>query len=154
MKFIRERKEFAKAVNFGKYPVISLDVGDKSKQFTIGGEVVGFTDVEVKIPLKDGRLDRAIMSWFNDSKKITFGSNCICISNNFGYEDVVKSARYANAPVIDKDTEFVLILHSSQTQKAMAILLKTSNYKDTRYCQTNIEVDETIDLFKLIKSLN
>lgn len=147
MKYLTGRTEIAKALNFGKYPVIKLDVADKKYQVELAGEMCGYHNIKVRIPYKDLLLN-CTMSWFNDENEITFGSCGTCISSSFGYSDIMEDAEYANAPIIDKDTEFVLIVHNSQTQKACVILLKTSDYKNVN-CQTALKVDEKIDLSRI-----
>ena len=151
MKFLIERQEIAKALNFGKYPVINLDIEDESKQFTIDDEVLGFSNIEVRIPTRDYTI-QAQMKWYNDSKTITFGSSCTCISSSFGYQDVMEDVRYANAPIIDRNEEFILVLHSSKTKNAMVLMLKTADCKDVN-CSSTLRVDEQIDLLNLARLL-
>ena len=152
MFFLFKREEFAETVNFGKYPVISLDVADKSKQSIFDGEVVGFDNIDVRIPTTKGYTINGEMRWYIDSKKITFGSSCVCLSSSFSYQDAMEDVRYANAPMVDKNEEFVLILHNSQSQKVMALILKIDDYKDIN-CQTVLQVNEKIDLMELANLL-
>lgn len=152
MKYLTERTEIAKALNFGKYPVIKLDVTDEKYQVELAGEMCGYHNIKVRIPHKDLLLN-CQMRWFGDKKKITFGNDCTCISSRFSYDDLMEEVEYANAPIIDKDTEFVLVVYNSKTEKACVILLKTNDSKDIN-CQTILSVDEKIDLFTISYVLN
>lgn len=151
MEFLKNREEIAKALNFGKYPVIAFDVMDMTKQVRFDDDLVGFSNIKVRVPFKE-YASKEKMSWYKDSKKFTFGRYGVCISSSFGYNDVMEDVEYANAPLIDKNTEFVLVINNSRTKKAVVMMLKTADYK-RQFCQTTLEVDEEIDLFAIIKKL-
>lgn len=123
MKFVRDRKEIAKVLNFGKYPVIMFDL-DTPK--------VGWENVYEGTPV---RVDMGNFSdgtkWYNDvyptiyvdnygkgiantvmnrvSADIELPSYGAMISSSFSVADVIKSAKFAMAPVVKADDDVVIV---------------------------------------------
>ena len=134
MKFITDRKEIAKALNFGKYPVIMFDL-DTPK--------AGWDDVYEGSPV---RVDMGSFSdgtkWYNDSiptiyvdnyhdgientvtnrvsANISLPSNGAMISSSFGASDVLKSAKFAMAPVV-KEGDDVVVVYSWNKGYSVAV---------------------------------
>ena len=123
MRFLTDRKEIAKVLNFGEYPVIMFDL-DTPK--------AGWDDVYEGTPV---RVD---MGKFGDGTKwyegvlptiyvdnhhegientvanrlrsdIHLPGNGACISSSFGVADVIKDAKFAMAPVVKADDDVVVV---------------------------------------------
>lgn len=123
MKFLRDRKEIAKALNFGKYPVIMFDLDTPEK---------GWDDVYKGTPV---RVDMGSFSdgtkWYNGvyptiyvdnyhkgientvtnriSADIELPSYGACISSSFSVADVIEDAKMAMAPIVKEGDEVVVV---------------------------------------------
>lgn len=123
MKILRDRQEMAMAMNFGKYPVVEIDLADRDEY--------GLVSKPVRID--NGTFKDGLPYWieseiriFRDEKKIVFRGFGSCLKSSFGYSDIANMVRNANAPLIGKDTEFVLWVHNSETGDCFyPVILKT-----------------------------
>lgn len=146
MKILQERTEIAKAINFGKYPVIVID---QSNVIEMGGEIVGYRGGKVRVPWDyhgETMYLEAQVNYWKDDNKLVIGCSGSVIKNGFSYSDLIEMAEYANAPILDKNQEFVLIVHNSLTNVAYnPMILKTKDYKDI-HCMDVLVVEEKIKL--------
>lgn len=146
MKTITNRTEIAKALNFGKYPVLVID---KANTITLGDEVCGYRGSKVRVAWNyqgETYYSQCELNWYGDTKKLSITQGCVCISNSFGSSDILEMVEYANAPILDRDMEFVLIVKDSRSGSvAYPILMRTSNYKNLN-CTSVLVIDETIQL--------
>lgn len=143
MKQLTERTEIAKAINFGKYQVLTIDLAD---EIVMCGEVVGYNgcNVRVKHTTRTGEelLIHCQLKYWVKEQKITFSNGGACLKAGFGYSDLMEMVEFANAPILDKNQEFVLVVYNSKIKKALApMILKTSNYKDI-LCQEVLMLEE------------
>lgn len=154
MKQIIERVEIGKALNMGKYPVIDLDIAKEENLVIMQEQVVGFK-AKVRVAYQwqgSTHYDHSQFHWFGDSKRITFGNIGSMLSASFGYQDIEKMVSYANAPIINKNEEFVLVMRNSVSRKAVVLLSKTADHLDI-CSQTQLFVEERIDLMKYYEVL-
>lgn len=123
MKFITDRKEIAKALNFGTYPVIMFDLDTPAR---------GWDDVYEGTPV---RVDMGTFSdgtrWLSDSVPTIYADNHhegientvknrlmadihlpsggAMISSSFGANDVLDMAKFAMAPIIKGGDDIVIV---------------------------------------------
>ena len=142
MKFLTDRTEIAMAMNFGKYPVLEMDVA--KNQFKCGDEIHGFKGSMVRIDsiYKGEHLyyDGELM-WFIDEQRIEVGGHGICLKASFGYEDVIEDLKKANAPIVDAEQEFILILHNSETRNCFVIKMQFEKWRDVN-CMTMLKAEK------------
>ena len=146
-KILTERTQMARAINFGKYPVLSIDLANTIEMFK--GEVCGFRGCPIRVPWDyqgETYYERCQLKYFKDTKKFYISNSGCCIKNSFGYSDIEEMTEYANAPILDKNQEFVLVIYNSKKRSYFnPIILKTSNYKDI-HCSSVLSIDFTIEL--------
>ncbi len=145
MRFLTDRKEIAKALNFGKYPVIMFDL-DSPKR--------GWDDVYEGTPV---RVDMGTFSdgtrWLNDSIPTIYVDNNhegientvmnrlksdihlpgggAMLSESFGANDVIDMAKFAMAPIV-KGGDDVVVVYSWEGGSMAAVRMmkvgKTSKH--------------------------
>ena len=146
MKILKERTEIAKAMNFGKYPVIAIDTNNAIEMC---GKIVGYRGPKVRVPwdYHGEKLYHVcqVNYWF-DEQNISISCGGIMLKSDFGCSDIIEMAEYANAPILDKNQEFVLVVYNSKKKETCyPILMKTKDYKDIT-CLDVLSVEEKIDL--------
>lgn len=154
MKFLTERTEIAKALNFNTRPVVDIDFANEENLIYMQGELVGFkAKVRVRWTYNGQTLyNKSNLKWFNDEKKIIVGNWGCCLSSSFGYQDLEEMVEYANTPILDKDMEFVLVLRNSKTRLASVVILETANHKDL-HNQVQLFVEDKLDLMEAYKEM-
>lgn len=135
MKTLTDRKEIAKALNFGKYPVLYLDLAnDQLKDYENC-----YQGQRVKIARNDfysyGKL-----SYWGDTNELTIASEGTMLSASFGFNDIHYMVLNANATEIKGDQEVVIVIMNSKTgQTAYPVITKTTKY--TPNCQTAMKIE-------------
>lgn len=112
MKTLNTKQEVAKAINFGEYPVLKLDLADKIE---LGGQVCGYNGckVRIRIPGKD-YYRRAVLEYYIEDKKLVIREQSIMITNGMSYSELEEMVDYANAPIIEPNQEVVLVILNSK----------------------------------------
>ena len=154
MKVLTERTEIAKALNFNTRPVVDIDFANDENLIYMQNELVGFKS-KVRVPwMHEGKTlyEKSELKWFIDEMRITVGNSGIMLSASFGYQDVEEMVEYANAPILDKNEEFVLVLRNSKTRKASILILETYDKKNI-FNQNELFVDGRIDLMAWYKEM-
>ena len=121
MKTIVSREEFAKAVNFGEHPVVTIDLNQEAFMDTI------YHGCKVKVDFGHHRtgerfLVRGEMLYNIKENKFEVAQYGICISARFCYEDAMRHVEYAQAPIIKDGDEVVIVLHDSKERTVKAFL--------------------------------
>lgn len=134
MKFLTDRKEIAKALNFGEYPILDIDI-DKAKD----GYAVG-CDVKVAYNTRNyGELEtQGNIIVENGKEYIT--NNAVCIKSSFGVRDVQEMIRWAKAPVVRAGQEVAVVRHSTEYGVFTVEIMKISNRIDA-HCQIVAELE-------------
>ena len=136
MREIRSREEYAKAVNFGKYPVLMIDMNQKGFMDEIfdGGKVrIDFGN------FKDGEryLGCGEFKYYKKENKFYVASYGCMITKDFTYEDAMESAEYGNSPIIDEGDEVVIVVHNSKERWLKAYIAKAVGKR--KFCSTMLE---------------
>ena len=142
MKQIKERTQIAKALNFGKYPVLDLDIEKPIK--VVGDKISGYYGCKVRVPWNyqgETVYEVCDLKYWKDQDKLELSCGGCCFKAGFGYSDVMEMLENANAPIVDKGQEFILVVHDRST--AEVFLMKMTDYKDI-HCQTVLETDESL----------
>lgn len=125
MKFITERKELAQAINFGRYPVLYIDLAD--------ADDYGLKGCRVRIDAGtfrsgDPYIIDAILRVYSDEKKLTTASYGSCLHADFSYHDYKEMVDNAFSPLIHQDEDVVIaVYHSLEHICCAAILVHTAS---------------------------
>lgn len=138
MKTIISREEFAKAVNFGEHPVLTIDMSQEAKYGCL------YEGCKVRVDFGNFRtgernLGRGDLLYNAKENKFEIASYGICLSARFCYEDAMEQVEYGQAPIIKEGDEVVIILHNSKEREVKAYLVKAINKRE--FCSTMIEFE-------------
>ena len=142
MKLLKERQEIAMAINFRKYPVLTIDLAD--------ADAYGLKGCKVGIDagtFRDGlpRTVHAELRVYRDEKKLTTSGSCICLSNSFGYSDYKEIVDNAQAPLIRADQEVVIAIYDSSIKRAFAPMIVHTGKRVDPLCSTPLDF-EPVDM--------
>ena len=142
MELIKGRQELAKAMNFGKYPVLTIDMADSDDY--------GLKGCKVRIDagtFSDGSpyWIRAELRVFSDECKLALCSYGTCLSNSFTYEDYKEMADYATAPIIKADQDVVVAIYDSKNRMPYAAILVRTGKSVSKFCSTPLTF-ENVDM--------
>lgn len=153
---IVDRREFAKSVNFGTYPVISIDASEKDK----AGRCASY-HVPVRVEMKhmDGSLHNYNCEFcvfpssdYGDGKSHCTVMDYGCgISASFGYRDAMECVKYANAPILRRDGWAVVVVHNSMTRKVKVFRVKFG--RTIKNCMTAIMFADDSDSAFIAKTI-
>lgn len=145
MKALKERTEIAQALNFGKYPVLELDLNSVDEYGIIGS----------KCRINMGKFDDgspwyqdAELRVYSDEKKLCFSAGGCMLSADWTYGDVMEDMRNAMTPLIEPDSEMAVVIHDSESRKLYGVfIVKTKGVH--RHCSQPLNI-ETVDLWPLM----
>lgn len=128
------------AMNFGKYPVLTIDIAN-SNDYSLRG-------CKVRIDagtFKDGEpyIINAEIFAFSDECKLTTSSACVCLTNSFTYHDYEEMVEYATAPLIKPDQEVVVAVYDSKKRIPYAAFITRTTKTVHRHCSTPIGFVDT-----------
>jgi hypothetical protein len=128
-----ERQEIAKALNFGKYPVLTYDidnnVGSKARVIQ---KSVNYGDMTYNCQLYRGYNKE-------DDGEFYLMTNASVIKSSFGIHDVLRSAEYANAPIIMPDTEVAIVVYSNELERCSVKIVKSGKVDPSYATATRFE---------------
>lgn len=139
IKYLKDRHEIALAINFGKYPVLKIDLAD--------ADDYGLKGCKVRIDagtFKDGApyVIGATLRVFRDECKLTTSSECCVLTNDFTYYDYTAMVEKAQAPLIKPDQDVVVAVYNSKTKQAYAPVIVHTSKHVSRHCSTPISFEE------------
>jgi hypothetical protein len=138
MKTLKSRTEIAQAINFRRYPVVEIDVSDRDDYGIRGTKVLIDNGT-----FHDGTpfLIQAELRSYNDEQVLKFSAGGFGISSSFGYSDIAEMLDYANAPVIHKDEDILIVPINRKTRTAYApVILHTGN-RVSANCMTPLQLE-------------
>ena len=139
MKKLTERTEIAKAINFGEYPVIKIDVSNRD-EYGIKGTKIRIDNGTFKSGNK--YFVNAVIRAYDDEKCLTTSAYGSVLKNAIGYSDYLEMVEYANAPVVKANQEIVIFLYNSITKDIyQPVIIKTGNRVDA-HCSTPLELEK------------
>lgn len=134
MRTLIERKEIAQAINFGKYPVIKIDLADRDEY--------GIKGTKVNIDFGGDYLIHAEMRAYNDTKYLTTSKGGTMLSATVSYSDYMEMVDYANAPTIKADQEIVIFTYNSLRKEIYnPVIIKTGKKVD-KFCSTPLDLEK------------
>lgn len=139
MKTLTETQEIAKAINFGKYPVLYLDLA-KDK---LEGYEGCYQGQRVKIEREYNGTkfySHGTLSYWGDSNKLSISGEGTMLTARFGYYELSKMVKNANATELKGEQEVVVVIMNSERGKiAYPILTKTTRFSAN--CQTLMTIE-------------
>ena len=148
--FLRDRYAIAKALNFGKYPVILMDIStpDPGWDNVYTGDLVnadtgivreGHTVYEhctAKIFVDNNH--EGIPNTIENRLKSDIWLQCpgYFISDSFGAEDVFEQAKRAQAPIVKANQDVVVVYKWENDNKPMAAVRIMTVSGVSRFCST------------------
>lgn len=139
MKLLKDRQEIAMAINFRKYPVLKIDLGD-ADEYGLKGCKVGIDAGSFRDGLP--RTVHAELRVYRDEKRLTTSGSCVCLSNSFGYYDYTEIVENAQAPLIGPNQEVVIAIYDSRTRRAFAPMIVRTGDRVDPHCSTPLTFEE------------
>lgn len=140
--FITDRKELAKAINFGKYPVLTMEIGNHYKDYEglfkgcdvrVAWDNSRYPDMasncRLTIEIDRDRLENYVT--MDDCKEIKLTQGCACLKASFGYSDLMDMVHWANTPLIHKGEEVVVVFNDSVKNTAFVKKMVVDTKIDT-----------------------
>lgn len=130
MNIITERHEMAIVMNFGKYPVLGLELNNKdySKDFIVGSKVRVAWDR--KDPKWEGMTSRCELMVEN-GKYGLYSDGC-CLTDRYTVEDFVNDIENASTPLVHRG-QIIAVAHYSRENNAKLLkMMRVSERIDTQ----------------------
>ena len=139
MKLLMNRQDIAKAMNFGKYPVLRIDLADTDDY--------GLKGCKVRIDngtFRTGEpyIIKAQLRVYRDAKKLTTFSGGACLSASFTYYDYVEMAENAMAPLIHPDEDVVVAVYDSKHNIPLAPFIIHTGKRVSSECISPLEFED------------
>lgn len=149
MKYLTERREIAMAINFGKYPVLRLNLSNRparnyapDSDFCVGDPVRVAWDK----PGHEGMTTRGKV-YFSDGR-YAIDQGCAVLKNTFTRNDIIEDYEWSHAPLVHAGQVVVLIIDNPDRKKCEVALMKVSEQINI-HCSTVarlLELDEEVKL--------
>lgn len=119
MKVLTDRREMARALNFGKYPVLTYDIDNKKGSKAVVGEL--------KTEHGVARYDCTLYQGYEKEDDGIFWlmTHSAMLTATVGVHDWLKNAEFANAPLILPNTEVAILMYSKQFDFAVIKIVKS-----------------------------
>lgn len=112
MKFLTERTEIAKAINFSKYPVLHINLENRpyadireGSTYAVGCRVRVAWDH--KNPEYEGMTTHGNL--YTENGRYAISSEGGCLHADFGYHDVIEMQEEARAPVVHRGQKVIVV---------------------------------------------
>lgn len=147
MKYLTDRTEIAMAMNFGKYPVLYIDV-----ETPIEGYSGLYRGCDMRLAWDDPRARYKDMCCEGHlllcDGKLEMSNNAGCLKASFGREDVIEMQHWANTPIVHKGQTVIVVKDRPKQRVCHVEVMKVSDYIDI-HCQTCcrfVEVPEDFEI--------
>lgn len=120
MKYLTDRQEIAQAMNFGRYPVIRIDVETPKAGWddVFEGDIVKVESPSKRYP--GSYIRGRVMKYPEDGSRYAVMPDVVCLKNDFGYSDVIEMLGYAQAPML-RAGEIVVVIEDAPKQRAARV---------------------------------
>lgn len=136
MKYIKERTEIAKFLNFNNYPVLTINREDH-KGFDNSDFAQG-CDVRCEYSNNYGtRFTQGCIEYYNGEYSIS--SKGVMITDGFGSSQILKMAHWANTPII-KANQIVVVIEEYPSQKGVSVRIMKTGEKVNPFCATALKL--------------
>lgn len=124
MKYLTGRQEIAQAMNFGKYPVIRIDVETPASEGVFRGDLIKVAAPSVRYP--DNYIRGRVTKFDDEGDRYVIMPDAVCLKESFGYSDVVEMLGYAQAPMLHAGETVVVIEDAPKQRKARVRMMRVS----------------------------
>ena len=144
MKFLRERKEIAKAINIDHIPVITMDISNPMDgypdcyegsrlniAYAYKSDRTLYCEVTARMYGDEFGNECHDAPWFY--KRIHLSTHCICLQDSFSVRDVDKMVEWSNARVVKPEDKVIVYFRAEN--EAYLRLMKVGKRIDP-FCQT------------------
>lgn len=125
MKYLTDRQEIAKAMNFGKYPVIRIDVETPESEGVFRGNLVKVAAPSVRYP--DNYIRGRVTKFSDEGDRYVIMPDAVCLKASFDYSDVVEMLGYAQVPMLHAGEEVALIEDAPKQRTARVRMMRVSD---------------------------
>ena len=157
MMYLTDRHEIGCAMNFGKYPVLTINLENnpfEGSRFAKGGRV------RVAWDHKDSRYEGMTTHgelFLDEDGKLKISGEGAMLTASFGYSDVMKMAAEANVPVVHKGQGVVVVMEIPSTKTCLVRMMKVSDRIDI-HCQVvatleDIDDESAAEIRKMFKRM-
>lgn len=147
MKHLTKRTEIAMAINFGKYPVLYIDVETPKEGYDglyIGCDVrLAWDDPNPRY--KNMNCQGNLMLY---EGRLTVSNNPYVLTASFGRGDVIEMQHWANTPIIHRGQTVIVIKDRPKQRMCHVEVMKVSNIIDI-HCQTCAKLEELPEDFEV-----
>lgn len=138
MKIISGKTEIAAAINFGRYPVIRIDLS-KTDLYGVVGAPVRIDNGT--FATGEPYFVRGYLRTFKDENVLTFNAGGVALKANLSYSDYERMLEYTNAPIIKPDQDIMVCMVDSKRRFVCApVVLRTGKRVDP-YCVTPLDLE-------------
>ena len=139
MKLLTEKQEICEALNFGKYPVLHLDLAKDKIKYMEGcyhGQLIKLEfDYRSESVRYCGNL-----SYYNDTNKLVITSGGTMLTAGLDYNEIIKMVDRANAPTVSSNQEVIVVIYNSDTKiSSTPILTKVGKITPTMQVMAVVE---------------
>jgi len=140
MKYLTSRYEIASAMNFGRHPVLYIDMENRPYAKDSPGSESDFSvGCNLRVAWDDPRSRYADMTsegyLYHSDGKLKIGGRATCLSDSFGRSDVIGMWQRANTPLIHcGDT--VVVVEDYPGQGVCKVRMMRMPDKFDKFCQT------------------
>lgn len=138
MRVLTKREEVAKVLNFGKYPVLVLNLDKKPEEdYSVGEKVRVAWDSN----RYEGMTSRCELVVEKGQYSLMQGGTCL--KANWGMDDFLEDLINANAPLVHSE-EIVAVAHYSKQVNIKSIrMMKVSDYINV-HCMTVATLEDIV----------
>ena len=143
MMYLIDRHEIAAAMNFRKYPVLSINM--ENRPYDESDYAVGCR-VRVAWDHKDPRYAGMAThgNLYCENGKLAISGEGAMLSASFGYSDVMEMLQEANAPVVHKGDLVVVVMDVPSKKTCMVRMMRVSPRIDI-HCMTVAHLEDIND---------
>ena len=144
MKYLTDRQIIAKAMNFGKYPVLHIDRETPKNGYE------GFFEgdlVKVMTPSPRHPDLYEVGNLYYCDGRYAISAHMIGLHADFGYSDVIEQLKTAQAPVVHKGDVVVVIEDYPKVRTCAVRVMKVEHVTSFTYpCATLTDVDDDFQI--------
>lgn len=138
MKKLSERREIAEAINFGKYPVIKIDLSNTDEY--------GIRGTKVRFDIGRDYYLRGEIRAYKDTKYLVTVLRASMLKSEYSFYDFIEDVEYANTPIIKENQEILICLYNKDAKVVFnPVVIKTGS-KINPFCSEPLKLEELIVL--------
>ena len=134
-KIITNRQEIAKVLNFGKYPVLSIDLDKMERDYEQGSKCRLLTK------FRNGEEFLLKCQLYMEGDKVALSSTGSMLTSDFTVYDFIELSEYAQTPIIKGGDIVAVCQYSRKTGLKVIELMKVSDRIDI-HCIEVVRLEE------------